>query len=139
MDLTMGNLYDVNKNIMAEYGHELTHMELPQKQEMLKDWFNKNVNNYAMMLCHDRRDYTVFHLGPINTCYATAAKEVIDCCKNRGAIYSIDLTDNKDAIEIWIKIENKFTKKKNSKEENPGEDFYCFYLFPYDEAVIECD
>jgi len=119
MDLSMGNLYDINKQMIKQNLHPLTHMELPNKQTMIADWFTHNVDQYGMMLCHEQRDYTIFHLGNSKI----AAKEVIECCKNRGEIYGIDLTENKDAIEIWIEIENEM---------------YCYYLFGYDAAVIEC-
>ena len=123
MELSMGNLYDMNKQLVILNGKPLTHMELPNKQTMIAEWFRTNVSEYAMMLCHEERDYTIFHLRGFEITYNVAAREVIDCCKNRGEIYGIDYTENKDAIEIWIKKEDKM---------------FCYYLFRYDDAVIEC-
>ena len=74
--------------------------------------------------CHERRDYTIFHLyEKQNPDPPTVAmKELITCLMNRGEILSIDLNKDK-AWEIWLKINKK-----------P----YCYYLFKYDDAVIEC-
>ena len=47
---------------------------------------------------------------------------VDECLKNRGEIRGIDLTKGKDAIEIWLIIEDEA---------------YCYYFFPYDAAIIE--
>ena len=44
------------------------------------------------------------------------------CLKDRGDILAIDENEDK-AWEIWLNINNQ-----------P----YCYYLFRYDEAVIEC-
>ena len=123
MDLEMGNLYDANKQLVKEHCHPLTDMELPVKQKLVTEWFEDHVNDYAMMLCHELRDYTLFCLGPLNSCYKKAGKEVLLCCKNRGEIYSIELT-NDGAVEIWLKIEDEM---------------HCYYLFNYDEGVIDCN
>ena len=123
--ISMGNLYDLNKQIMEQTAKPLTHLELAAKQEALDDWFNWKIDCYAMLLCHERRDYTIFHLyenqNPNPT--AIAAKECIECLKERGEILSIEKTSDNIAWEIWIKIKNGY---------------FCYYLFPYDDGVIEC-
>ena len=47
---------------------------------------------------------------------------VDECLKNRGEIRAIDITEDKGAIEIWLIID---------------EEAYCYYFFPYGQAVIE--
>ena len=79
-----------------------------------------------MLLNWDRHDFTLFSLyknPPANTnpC-AVAASECIGCLTNRGEILCIDPTKD-GAFEIWVRI-----NKEN----------YCYYLFRYDEATIEC-
>ena len=122
---TGANLYYMNKQIMNQY-KPLTHLELPQKQKALENWFNMKCDSYAMLLCHERRDYTVFHMycnPPANANPpAVAAKECIECLLNRGQILAIDPTKDKQAFEIWLRI---------------GKDNVCYYLFPYDSGVIE--
>lgn len=116
-EITVGNMYDINKQLMSSQ-KPLTQLEIPQKQTELENWFIYNCDKYAMLLCHERRDYTVFHL-----CSAPrqAAAELIDCLLNRGDILAIDPTRD-GAYEIWLRID--------------GEE-YCYYLFDYTAAVIE--
>ena len=72
-----------------------------------------------MLLCHDRRDYTIFHTTvPENSVY----KDLEECLVNRGLIYGIDKTEDEGAIEIWLMIDDE-----------P----YCYYFFPYENAVVE--
>ena len=123
MEIKGNNLYDANKQLVLDNEKPLTHLELARKQEMLEDFFKEEVVEYAMLLCHDRRDYTVFHLNGAHAAHV-AANETLGCCIDRGEILGIDLTDNKDAYEIWLKVNNEA---------------FCYYLFPYDQAVIECD
>lgn len=116
-------LYSMNKQIMQDR-KTLTPLELAAIQPKIEDWFNMIIDTYAMLLCHERRDYTVFHLYETQNQNppAVAASEFLDCLTDRGEILSIDPTPDK-AWEIWLKIDN-----------TP----YCYYLFRYDNAVIEC-
>ena len=122
-EANLGDLYTMNKMIM-EKQKPLSYLEIPQKQEKIEDWFNWNIDTYAMLLCHERRDYTIFHLyeKENENPPGVAAQELIGCLLDRGKIISIDETDDK-AWEIWLMIDNQ-----------P----YCYYLFKYDDAVIEC-
>lgn len=112
----------MNKQIMQDR-KPLNKLELGTYQSKLEDWFNMEIDCYAMLLCHDRRDFTIFHMYERENPNppALAAKELLICLTNRGEVLSIDATEDK-AWEIWLKIDNK-----------P----YCYYLFKYDEAVIE--
>lgn len=109
---------------MSQVAKPLNHLELAAIQEKIEDWFNWNIDTYAMLLCHERRDYTIFHLyeKENENPPAIAAKELILCLLDRGKVLSIDENEDK-AWEIWLRINNQ-----------P----YCYYLFKYDEAVIEC-
>lgn len=123
IQMPAGTLYDMNKQIMKDR-KPLSHLELAAIQPKIEDWFNMIIDTYAMLLCHDLRDYTIFHLYENQNPNppAVAAKELLICLKNRGEILSMDLNKDK-AWEIWLKINDK-----------P----YCYYLFRYDDAVIEC-
>lgn len=116
-------LYSMNKQIM-ENQKPLNHLELAPIEPKISEWFNMIIDTYAMLLCHERRDYTIFHLYETQNQDppAVATKELIECLLNRGEILSIDETPDK-AWEIWLRINNI-----------P----YCYYLFRYDDAVIEC-
>lgn len=125
-NIALGTLYDINKNIV-EKTPNLTKEELENKKELVETYIIKTNAEYYMLLCNDRKDYTVFHrlgIGSEDSPGCCLIDILIDeCLPNRGNTKSIELTENEDAIEIWISI---------------NEESYCYYLFPYDEAVIEC-
>ena len=93
----------------------------------LEEWFNWQIDGYAMLLCRERYDFTVFHLyekmnrNPPEV----AARELIEVLKNRGKILSIEKDSNtmNNAWEIWLNID--------------GEAF-AYYLFNCDDWVIQC-
>lgn len=123
MTMEAGTLYDMNKQIMQQIGEPLKDLQLASIQMKLEDWFNWQIDGYAMLLCHERRDYTLFHLyqKANKNPPAVAAKELMLCLKNRGEILSIEEDSNR-AWEIWLRIDDES---------------YCYYLFNYDEGVIE--
>lgn len=120
---TGATLYDLNKQMVIKETL-MSPKNIAAAQIKIENWFNTDIDCYAMLLCNDRRDFTIFHLyenqNP-NPC-AIAAEEVIGCLTDRGDIISIDPTEDR-AWEIWLKI---------------NDEAYCYYLFCYDKAVIEC-
>ena len=123
-NIEIGNLYDLNKDIMKELP-TLTPEEIKDKEKDLQNSFCKKNEHYYMLLCNEQKDYTVFHLSYSEgiPSYVTAAKEVIECLKNRGKILAIDYIEETGAYECWIKRSGLC---------------YMYALFPYDAAVIEC-
>ena len=126
----LGTLYDVNKNIVQTSEKELSQGVINSKKEEIKNFLEKTKNEYYMLLCHERRDYTLFDLG-YETYYAykEKCKKTVDvlideCLKNRGEIRGIVIIIDKIAIEIWVSIE---------------EDYYVYYFFPYNEGVIDIE
>lgn len=115
-----GNLYDINKNLVSQTEIKLSEGVLNSKKEIIKNFINKTNNNYYMLLCNERKDYTVFHNN--NLSMETAKILVDECLINRGEIRGIDLTKDKDAIEIWLIIEDEA---------------FVYYFFPYDMGIIE--
>lgn len=124
-NITLGTTYEINKDLVEKYEKELTDTQLDDKKDNIIDFLENTENTYYMLLCNDRKDYTVFNLKNEKAKSEMEATKVLvdECLKNRGIIKSIELTKNKDAIEIWLSID--------------GES-YCYYFFPYDNAVIEC-
>lgn len=119
MEIQGANLYEVNKQLSANE-KLLTESRRQMRKNQIRLWFRDNVDHYAMLLCHERRDYTVFN---IQVSPADAADILYECLDNRGGIVSIDKTSDGVAWEIWVRID---------------EEDYCYYLFNYDAAVIEC-
>lgn len=125
-ELSMGTLYDANKQLMRDKDNfkPLSHLELAAIQQKFEDFFNWQCDNYGMLYCRDRSDFTIFHMYDNQNPNppAIAAKECLGCCLDRGEVISIEEQPDKN-YEIWIRIDDE-----------P----YVYYLFPYDNAVIEC-
>lgn len=125
-NIPLGTLYDFNKQIMSKQ-KKLSQSQINLIKPNLEDWFNWRLDGYAMLLCRERYDFTIFHLYEKQNPNppAVAVTELIDLLKNRGNILSIERDSNtlNNAWEIWLEIE--------------GEAF-VYYLFSCDDWVIEC-
>ena len=114
--LNMG-LYDINKQIISQLP-ELTDLE--SKKEIISLLHSEWGNDYYMLYGKEISYFTLFKLiKPQLFGY-----EVIECLKNIGTIKAIDLTENKDAVEIWVE-----------SKEGPT----CLYLFPYDTGIVRVE
>lgn len=119
---SLGDTYEINKILVEKYEKELIEEEIIQKKAIVAEFIKNKNQSYYTLLCNDRKDFTVFLIEQTDDKRAAAAEVLIDeCLENRGGIKGIDLTQTEDAIEIWLSID--------------GES-YCYYFFPYDEAVI---
>lgn len=119
-DVEMGNLYDMNKGIMKSQ-KPLSKTKLREAKDKIKLFFL--TDKYFMLLCHERRDYTIFNISKEDSSVEESAKILVDeCLVNRGEVLSIEKTEDDLAYEIWIRNE---------------EDIFCYYLFPYTQGVIE--
>lgn len=120
--VSIGTLYDLNKAVVVKE-ISLTGEKLEEKKSLIIDFLKNTKNTYYMLLCNERKDYTVFRLENQEQSLKKLADCLIDeCLLNRGLIKGIDITKLNDAIEIWLSIE---------------EEAFVFYFFPYDAAIIE--
>lgn len=124
----LGNLYDINKQMMAQE-EPMKMEELDNIKLQMRPWLEELYQQrYMMLLCHERRDYTLFNLNriaspasPSESTLYEAIEDVLDCLRNRGAILSIEQQVD-GAWECWIRNE---------------EGCFAYYFFPYGEAVLE--
>jgi len=125
-NVSLGTLYEFNKQVIINQG-KLGKKKIESIKPQLEEWFNWQIDGYAMLLCRERYDFTVFHLyekqNPNPPKIATS--ELIEVLKNRGKILSIEKDSNtiNNAWEIWLDID--------------GEAF-AYYLFNCDDWVIQC-
>lgn len=131
MEFKTASLYEMNKQLSANES-KLSAAARKQAQENVRLWFRDKIKQYAMLLCHDRRDYTLFRVVDSP---AEAAAALFDCIDNRGELISIE-KDSNDALEIWIRI--KVYEKDEEENMVENQEDYCYYLFNYDFGVIEC-
>ena len=114
------SLYEYSKQIVA---NEVPMDPILFNQKMIEVSMDMVEHTYMMLLCHDRRDYTIFHIA--NADKKIAAKEISETLYNRGKILLVD--KQKDGSwEIWI--------RDSLTDEN-----FAYYLFPYDNGVVEVE
>ncbi len=127
--VSLGSLYEMNKQIMKTQPIA-TSKEIKEWKDKLRDWFKDK--EYAMLLCNEQHDYTVFHRTKgcckmqNNTLtderLEKAASEVIECMKERGNLLSVDFLDD-GAVEIWM---------RTSKG-----DPHVYLLFDYEYGIVK--
>ena len=119
-ELNLGTLYDFNKQLMKD--------EPPLDPIQFANKINEVVNTlhsckYIMLLCHERRDYTLFNLNKYDWTIEALKEDISEVLSNRGIILAIDYQGT-GAYEIWIK-------------DNASEECFAYYLFDYSMGVIE--
>lgn len=124
-EIELGNLYDINKELMKNepvLDPILFNRKIGDIADDMLRFCDYQDLHYWMLLCHERRDYTIFNIISSEE-VESIAFELGPTLRNRGKILSIDQKEEK-AWEIWI------------REEQEDENF-VYYLFNYDDAVIE--
>ena len=122
-EVSLGTLYDLNKGVIQQQP-DLTAEQIAEKRKLVEEFIREKDNRYYMLLCNDRRDFTIFTLldGKEDKSAAAAYEMVDECLIPRGIIKDIDKTIDGCAIEIWLSIDDEV---------------YCYYFFPYDNAIVE--
>ena len=113
--------YDINKQIIGQLKN-LDKETLQEKEKLIREFCNQTKNTYYMLLCRDINYFTLFHLD-LKIADETIEEAVIDCLKHIGNVKAIDLTEDGNAIELWVKNHDEV---------------YAAYFFPYDLGVCIC-
>lgn len=116
-------LYDVNKQAYAQLP-DLTHVELVPICNSFVEHVNKRFaeTRFMMMLCHDTRDYTLFHM-PSKAKASEMLNEIFGIFKKRGYSLKGIETRNDDNVEFWV-------------QDNKSKECYMYLLFDYNWGVI---
>lgn len=108
-------LYDMNKQIIAQLP-DVTDWD--RVEALLNDFYNIHHNVYYMMYGKEISYFTLFKVNePL-----MFGDVVMDCIPNVGVVKAVDITENNDAVEIWVMQDDEAT---------------CLYLFPYDMGLVE--
>ncbi len=120
-NITLGNLYDLNKSI-NKLEKTLTATEKKRVLREIKTYFRNVDNKYFMLLCKERSDYTIFAFNDKNeVVMQKAMQDIKECFDNRGKLISVEPAEG-NALEIWLRVDDES---------------FVYYLFPYDVGVIE--
>ena len=123
-EVAMGTLYELNKSAMRASKTLDIRETIKEKDRELFNFFA--TNKFAMLLCNEQKDYTVFAMisnQSRESQVAIAKEELYTCLSNRGELLSFEKTEDGIAFEIWLRI---------------NEEIFVYYLFPYNEAVLIC-
>lgn len=122
-DISLGTLYDANKELMKKQ-KTLSSKQIDDSLSEIKELINQWENNYIMLLSNEKHDYTVFHINN-SLGRSKAIKELKGVLLNRGKVLDISIAVDDSSCEMWIK-------------HNDDNEPVVYYLFPYDFGVIEC-
>lgn len=118
MDVNM-SLYELNRSIVTQQGP----MDDDTLNDILREVTNflwSTENEFFMLYGKEINYFTIFRKGwKYEDSFSTAFKDTLS---NVGTIYSISLTEQKDAYEIWVKTQDDLVT--------------CMYLFPYDSGIV---
>lgn len=115
-------LYELNRSIIDQQGAIEDIDIIRSKFELISNFANETNNNFYMMYGKEIGYFTVFAKHE-HWELETLDLAVSECLYNVGYLYSLELTADKSAIEIWVKTyeEDLLT---------------CMYLFPYDNGIV---
>lgn len=114
-------LYELNRSIIDQQG-ALDAATIAEKFNLINTFAEDTKNNFYMLYGREINYFTVFAKHE-RWELETLALAVAECLANIGVIHSIELTAEKDAIEIWVK-------------ETHQDLVTCMYLFPYDGGIV---
>lgn len=119
------SLYELNRSIIAQQGILDTGL-VHEKMGMIKKFAEDTNNKFYMLYGREISYFTVF-VHDENWKVETLSQAANECLLNIGLIYSIELTKEEDAIEIWV---------KTPPEGDTDGILTCLYLFPYDNGIV---
>lgn len=112
------SLYDLNSTIMEQLP---TMTDYSHMIETCDNYHAAMKNKYYMLYGKELSYFTMFEIQEDGEC-SSLGSGVVECLQNVGEIKAADLTQNADAIEIWV-------LPKDGKAT-------CMYLFAYDTGVV---
>lgn len=116
--ISTNSLYVLNQQAYDTVS-PLNKVELHKQLKNIYEWAKEQRCDYTMLLCHERRDYTItryktredkkYNIGIV--------KDLRECLENRGRVLDIRYVQDQDAWEIWLRI------FENNSHQN------CMYMF----------
>lgn len=127
--VAVGSLYELNQQAYNGIS-PLTDEEIANNLSNVFEWLYERRCSCAMLLCHDRRDYTIFnYIEKRKGAYEDGTLgDLRECLENRGKILDVQYLQDNDCWEIWLRIFNQET----CTPEN-----YMYMFFDAEDFVVE--
>jgi hypothetical protein len=116
------SMYDVNKQIVQQLP-SISSDNLEKAKNTIKTFVDSTNGKYYMLLCKDISYFTVFNI--VATANTDITNELLECAMEVGVIKSIEITEDKQALEIWV-------------SDNETNNSYAMYFFNYTQGVVDC-
>lgn len=110
------SLYDLNKSMILKEGKTLTDVEI---EKVINIYSEDKDDCYYLLLNKELSHYTVFDIFKNSGFFG---QSVVDLINSFGRVYFAEAKE--DRVELWVKVE---------------EEMYCFFLFGYDDGVVEVE
>ena len=120
------NMYDFNRVNMGQLPLLETQEQFEGAKLVVKNFLNTKPASYYMLLNHDNRYFTLFHIDFMTEVKKdVVAQDIIECMQNCDfGIIDINEDEGGNALEVWVK-------------DLETETVYMYLFFPYDFGVIE--
>ena len=115
-------LYELNSSIIVQLG-VIKEEDVVRAMNDIKYLVTAADNKCYMLYGKEIGYFTLFMRDAYNWEIETLDLAVMECLANVGPVYSIELTAEKDAVEIWVKDIHQDL-------------LTCMYLFPYDSGIV---
>jgi hypothetical protein len=112
--------YEFNCSQIAQLPN-YTKENFGKAQKTIQSFLSSHPSKYYMMLCNDRRYYTLYTFVQ-DFQFKQMSKEIIDITKNLGVVKEIKVSDDDDCIMFWIMH---------------NDEAYLYLLFNYEAGVVE--
>lgn len=115
------SLYELNRNIIEQLP-AFTESHWLEAEKNFLDWEVSNNHYFYLIYGKEISYFTLFQKrNKKSSEFDSLFSAVKECLLNLGEVYAFDITEDKSAIEIWVKTEEIMT---------------CLYLFNYDKGVV---
>lgn len=114
------NLYDLNKQIISQLP-PFEDLQWAGAEKVFADWDESSNHKYYLLYGREIGYFTLFKKNNKNGEFNSLFEALKSCLNDIGDIYAFDITEDKSAIEIWVKYEDNMT---------------VLYLFNYDTGVV---
>lgn len=115
-------LYDLNKMYFSQLTPKETETELKECEETFNKYHNLVESDRYMLLCKEISYYTIFELNDVAD-FEEFGAGVMECLENVGKILSVDILENEQVAEVWIRLDD---------DQN-----VCMYLFNAKEFIVK--
>lgn len=114
------SLYELNRQIIEQLP-AFEETQWAGAESVFSDWEDATNHKYYMLYGREVNYFTLFKKVTKSGEFNSLFDAIKECLNNIGDVHSFDITEDKMAIEIWVKHEDIMT---------------CFYLFNYDDGVV---